>query len=265
MDVGRRFVVWNVYATPEFSLEDKMWWYPVVGSLTYRGYFREDLARRYGERLATKGRDVHVGGIEAYSTLGWFRDPVLNTFIHQPPADLAETLFHELAHQRVFVKGDTEFNEAFATAVAREGVRRWLAAAGSAATLAGYEREQEREGEFIALLTQTRAELETLYAQTNPLTTAQLRAGKAEAFERLRLRHATLKQSWDGARGYDAWLAQPLNNALLNTVDTYHHLVPGFTALLQRHGDDFESFYREVQRLGKLQKTKRRSALDQLR
>jgi predicted aminopeptidase len=137
VDVGRRFVVWNVYATPEFSLEDKTWWYPVVGALSYRGYFREDLARQCAERLADRGWDVHVGGIEAYSTLGWFRDPVLNTFIHQPPPHLAETIFHELAHQRVFVKADTEFNEAFATAVAQAGVRRWLAAAGSAAANAG--------------------------------------------------------------------------------------------------------------------------------
>lgn len=261
VDVGRRFVVWNVYAAPEFSLEDKTWWYPVVGSLSYRGYFREDLARRSGERLAAKGWDVHVGGIEAYSTLGWFRDPVLNTFIHQPPPELAETIFHELAHQRVFVKGDTEFNEAFATAVAQEGVRRWLAASGSAAAGADYERDKRREAEFVALLAQTRGELKALYSQTNALTTTQLRAGKAAAFDRLRQRHAALKESWGGARAYDGWFAQPLNNALLNTVDTYHHLMPGFAALLERHADDLDAFYREVRRLGRLPKEERHREL----
>jgi predicted aminopeptidase len=261
VDVGRRFVVWNVYAAPEFSLEDKTWWYPVVGSLSYRGYFREDLARRRAERLAAGGWDAHVGGVEAYSTLGWFRDPVLNTFIHQPPPDLAETIFHELAHQRVFVKGDTDFNEAFATAVAQAGVRRWLAESGSAAAVAGYERDRRIEAEFVALLAQTRGELQALYAQINALTTEQLRAGKAAAFERLRQRHATWKQSWDGARDYDGWFRQPLNNALLNTVDTYHHLVPGFTALLERHDDDMDAFYREVRALGRLPKAERHRRL----
>jgi predicted aminopeptidase len=261
VDLGRRFVVWNVYAAPEFSLEDKTWWYPVVGSLSYRGYFREDLARRCAERLAVQGWDVCVGGVEAYSTLGWFRDPVLNTFIHQPPPELAETIFHELAHQRVFVKGDTDFNEAFATAVAQEGVRRWLAACGDAAAQAAYAAAKRREAGFVALLGQARGELEALYAQTNALTAAQLRAAKAAAFVRLRERYDTLKQSWGGARDYDGWFAQPLNNALLNTVDTYHHLVPGFTALLRRHETDLELFYRQVRRLGRLPKQERHREL----
>jgi predicted aminopeptidase len=264
VDVGRRFVVWNVYAAPEFSLEDKTWWYPVVGSLSYRGYFREDLARTYGERLASKGWDVHVGGIEAYSTLGWFRDPVLSTFIHQSPPDLAETIFHELAHQRVFVKGDTEFNEAFATAVAQAGVRRWLSESGNAAARVGYERDKRIEAEFVALLAQTRGELQVLYTQTNALTTEQLRASKAAAFERMQQRRAALKQSWGGARDYDNWFCQPLNNALLNTVDTYHHLVPSFAELLRRQAGDWEAFYREVKRLGRLPDTERKRQLREI-
>lgn len=261
VDVGRRFVVWNVYAAPEFSLEDKTWWYPVVGSLSYRGYFREDLARRCAGRLAARGWDVCVGGVEAYSTLGWFRDPVLNTFIHQPPPELAETIFHELAHQRVFVKGDTEFNEAFATAVAQEGTRRWLAASGDAAAQAAYAAAKRREAGFVAMLGQTRSELEALYAQTNALTTAQMRAAKSAAFARLRERYDELKQSWGGARDYDGWFAQPLNNALLNTVDTYHHLVPAFAELLRRQQGDWESFYCEVRRLGRLAKEERHRQL----
>jgi predicted aminopeptidase len=138
-DLGRRFVVWNVYAAPEFSLEPKKWWYPVVGSLKYRGFFSEEDAKRYGADMAKQGYDVYVGGVDAYSTLGWFKDPVLNTFIHHSPPELAELLFHELAHQRVFAKGDTDFNEAFATAVGEEGVRRWIAAHGDAEMRAQYE------------------------------------------------------------------------------------------------------------------------------
>ncbi len=129
-DVRRRFVVWNVEAAPEFSLEPKSWWYPIVGSLEYRGYFSERGATNYAARLRKKGYDVYVGGVQAYSTLGWFKDPVLNTFIFEPEPDLAEILFHELAHQQVFASGDTDFNEAFATTVGQEGARRWLRAQG---------------------------------------------------------------------------------------------------------------------------------------
>src|SRR5439155_27160335 len=121
VDVHRAFVVWNVEAAPEFSLEPKSWWYPFVGRLEYRGYFSEGSARRYGSRLEKKGNDVHVGGVEAYSTLGSFADPVLNTFILDAEGDLAELIFHELAHDRVFARGDTNFNEAFATSVGQEG------------------------------------------------------------------------------------------------------------------------------------------------
>ncbi|NJN05776.1 MAG: aminopeptidase [Rhodobacteraceae bacterium] len=263
-DIDRRFVVWNVYAAPEFSLEDKTWWYPVVGSLSYRGYFREDLARRRAEALAADGWDVHVGGVEAYSTLGWFRDPVLNTFIYQEPADLAETLFHELAHQRVFISGDTDFNEAFATAVAEAGVRRWLAATDNTVALAEYERAARRETEFVELLSRTRTELKALYAQTNTLTADQMRDGKTNAFARLRERQATLKQSWNGATDYDGWFAQPMNNALLNTVDTYHHLVPGFTALLHQHSGNLDAFYRAVRALGRLPQEERHRRLREM-
>src|SRR6266403_163267 len=136
VDVHRPFVVWNVEAAPEFSLEPKSWWYPLVGSLEYRGYFSESGARDYAERLRKRGYDVYVGGATAYSTLGWFKDPILNTFVFESEGDLAETIFHELGHQRVFASGDTDFNEAFATTVGQEGARRWLRLKGDAA---GYE------------------------------------------------------------------------------------------------------------------------------
>src|SRR5262245_58234042 len=141
-DLRRPFAVWNVYAAPEFSLKAKAWWYPVVGRLEYQGYFDEAKARRYASRLATDGYDVYVGGVPAYSTLGWFRDPVLNTFVFDDDVDLADTLLHELAHQRLFVAGDTDFNEAFATAVAEAGVQRWLRAADDQPALARHQQAQ---------------------------------------------------------------------------------------------------------------------------
>lgn len=263
-DLGRRHVVWNVYAAPEFSLEDKTWWYPIVGSLSYRGYFREDLARCYGERLARDGWDVHVGGVDAFSTLGWFRDPVLNTFIERDDTDLAELLFHELAHQRVFIAGDTDFNEAFASAVADEGVRRWLRANGNEAAIAAHEAGRRREEEFDALLQRTRGELESLYARMNQMGREAMREAKAKAFDQLRANYDELRQSWGGYAGYDGWFTRPINNARLNTVKTYHHLMPGFAALLARKRNDLEAFYREARELRRLKKSERHKKLEAL-
>src|SRR5437773_522045 len=163
VDVHRRFVVWNVEAAPEFSMEPKTWWYPLVGSLSYRGYFSERSATNYGAALHHKGYDVFVGGASAYSTLGWFKDPVLNTFIFDPEPDLAETIFHELGHQRVFARGDTDFNEAFATTVGQEGARRWLRSKGDTNAFDHYEAELRRNNQFVHLIMNARLELGTLY------------------------------------------------------------------------------------------------------
>ena len=162
-DLGRRFAVWTVYAAPEFSLEAKAWWYPVVGRLKYQGYFNEAKARHCAQKLEHKGFDVHVGGVEAYSTLGWFHDPVLNTFLFNDDTDLADLLFHELAHQRLFVGGDTDFNEAFATAVADEAVERWLRASGDPGELARHREAASRRQQFVELVSSARARLEKLY------------------------------------------------------------------------------------------------------
>src|SRR6266481_5977612 len=163
VDVHRPYVVWNVEAAPEFSLEPKSWWYPLVGSLEYRGYFSESGARDYAERLKKKGYDVYVGGATAYSTLGWFKDPILNTFVFESEGDLAETIFHELGHQRVFASGDTDFNEAFATTVGQEGARRWLRARADSKFYADYLAELSRNQQFVHLIMKTREQLEHLY------------------------------------------------------------------------------------------------------
>ncbi len=163
VDAHRPFVVWNVEAAPEFSLQPKAWWYPLVGSLEYRGYFSERAAGNYGRWLERNGYDVYLGGAQAYSTLGWFKDPVLNTFIFEPDADLAEVIFHELGHQRVFARGDTDFNEAFATTVGQEGARRWLRAQGVTAKYEVYRAQLRRTAQFARLIMETRAQLATLY------------------------------------------------------------------------------------------------------
>ena len=179
-DVRRPFVVWNVEAAPEFSLEPKTWWYPIVGSLEYRGYFSERGATNYAVRLRKKGYDVYVGGVQAYSTLGWFKDPVLNTFVFEPEPDLAETLFHELAHQQVFASGDTDFNEAFATTVGQEGARRWLRAKGDKAAAEEYLVQLRRTAQFARLIQSTRERLEALYGDE------RTEAGKLEATKKRR-------------------------------------------------------------------------------
>ncbi|GDY19420.1 aminopeptidase [Verrucomicrobiota bacterium] len=275
VDVGRPFVVWSVQATPELSLKPTTWWYPIVGRLKYRGYFAEADAREYAATLA--GQDVYVEGVRAYSTLGWFADPVLNTFVDHGENDLAQLLFHELAHQRLFVKGDTDFNEAFATAVGEEGVRRWLQAVGRAADWENYREALARQGQFVRLVQGARERLRRVYAESeagggatvarpkeNVATVTERRAGKAEVIAQLRRDYEALKSTWGGYAGYDRWFALPLNNARLNTVATYHDLVPGFHALLQACGGDLAKFYAAAARVGKLPSSVRRARLMEL-
>jgi predicted aminopeptidase len=272
-DLGRRHVVWNVYAAPEFSLEPRKWWYPVVGRQKYRGYFSEPDARACGVQLAQEGYDVYVGGVDAYSTLGWFKDPVLNTFIHDDPAELAELLFHELAHQRVFAPSDTDFNEAFATTVGEEGARRWLASRGDTTARAAYEAHLRRDAKFVALVLRAREELQQVYGEesghkprrqpvpgSEPLVAAR-RADKAAVLDRLRSNYEKLKISWGGYAGYDPWFQRPINNAQLNTVATYYTLVPAFQRMLANHGGHLQKFYAEAKATASLPKEKRQERM----
>ena len=273
-DVGRRYVVWNVTASPEFSLESKTWWYPIVGSLDYRGYFAEESARKYAAKLSRKNFDTYVEGVEAYSTLGWFKDPLLNTFIHHHEAALAEILFHELAHQRVFASGDTDFNEAFATAVGQEGTRRWLHARGDAAALEEYLTALQRNVGFVQLVAKARKKLEALYGDEHTsdgkisaarkpreFSVEQLRHEKQRILAELRGDYEKLKADWGGYAGFDEWITGSLNNAQLNSVATYYDLVPTFERLLVANDGDLAKFYASVKALAKLPKAKRHERL----
>ena len=261
-DLRRPCVVWNVSVAPALSLEPMTWWFPVVGRVSYRGYFEEAGARRYAARWEKKGWDVHVGGVAAYSTLGWFRDPLMNTFIFEPEADLAELIFHELGHRRLYVNGDTDFNEAFATEVAAEGIRRWFAASSNSVACQEHQAALARDNQFVQLVMDTRRELEAVYGDGSLPDAAKLRR-KEEIIGKLRAKYAAVKQTWGGESGYDEWFAAPINNARLNTVSTYYDLVPAFQALLRANGGDMEKFYEAVASLGKLPFQKRHAALQE--
>ena len=249
-DLARPFVVWNVFAAAEFSIEPRQWCFPLAGCVKYRGYFSEAEARNYAREMAAAGNDVYVGGVPAYSTIGWFADPLLNTFIHYPEPQLARLLFHELAHQVLYVQDDTVFNESFATVVEQAGVTRWLAAHGSAADRARYLELQRFHVDFRALVSRTRTELAALYAGT--AATEEKRRRKAELLAALQTQYRERKGDWSGFSGYDRWFAQPLGNAHLASVSIYTQQVPAFEALLAENDHDLPRFYAAVKALAAL-------------
>ncbi len=259
-ELYRSNVAWNVNVAPPLSLDPVTWWYPFVGQASYRGYFHERAARRYASRWERQGWDVYVDGVEAYSTLGWFNDPLLSTFIYEPEPDLAELIFHELAHRRLFVNGDTDFDEAFATAVAAEGMRRWFASSGDTNGYRAWQIAHERERQFVQMVLETRQELQTVYADAKLTASGKLRR-KEEIIARLRDNYAAIKKGWNGETGYDTWIASPINNAKLNTVSAYYNLTPAFTALIRAENGDMEKFYQAVAALGKLPIEKRHETL----
>ncbi len=242
-DLGREHVVWVIYAAPEFSLEPKTWFYPAVGNLNYRGYFREKDANELAARLRGEGYDVCVGGVDAYSTLGWFHDPVLNTFAGYPDIDLAETIFHELTHRKVFHRNDTVFNESLANTVAEEGVRRWLRAEGRLAELRKYETRLVRRRQFYQEIDRTRGKLKSLYASGRPV--AEMRREKAAILAKLRDDFRELRRRW-GGHGLEYWLEEDINNGHIVSLDLYYQQMPVFRKLLADCGGDLDLFYKKA-------------------
>lgn len=256
-DLKRPYVVWVVFASPEFSVEAKRWWYPLVGSLKYRGFFDEKLAREEAKRLRDQGLDVFVGGVEAYSTLGYFRDPVLNTFLHRGEHELAELIFHELTHAKVFIPGDTDFNEAFATANGQDGVRRWLRSKNDLAGLRAYETSLKHTSSTVRLLLATRAKLKDLYARPHASAEAERNAKRAVFTDMLRQAGAHKPET----AVHSTDILHSWNNARLNTISSYYTLVPGFERLLKKHHGDLNAFHQAVKSMQKLNKDQRRLAL----
>ncbi len=263
-DLHRPYVVWNVYSAPEFSTEADSWWYPFVGEAKYRGYFSVAPAKKKALELRAGGKDVFVGGIRVYSTLGWFRDPVLNTFVDDEEGDLAETLFHELAHARVFLSGDTDFNEAFATAVGEEGARRWFRSQGRTKDLQAYEQSLVEEKFVLHLLESARSRLDDLYDQKDRMPVEEMRRKKAAILGQLRADFLEMKKRGLTGKKHDHWFDGRLNNARLATVATYHALVPTFNRILQREGGDFSKLYADVEAMRPLSVEERRQKLKEL-
>jgi predicted aminopeptidase len=258
-DLDRPFAVWDVFAAPELSLEPKKWCFIVAGCVSYRGYFARDKAEQFAAGLKQKGYDVYVGGVLAYSTLGWFNDPLLNTFINRSEAELAGLLFHELAHQKIYVSGDSAFNESFATMIELEGVKRWFQQSGNTKEAEAYRQKIKRREEFTALMLKHRTRLKEIYA--SDLSDAEKRLAKIRVFDELRNDYAKLKTSWNGYAAFDNWFAQDLNNAHLIAIGLYTQYVAAYQALLAQRGGNLADFYREVERLVQLLPDERAEAL----
>lgn len=259
-DINRRYVVWNVVAAPEFSVHPQHWCFPVAGCVAYRGYFHEARARAFADELAVQGYDVAVEGVPAYSTLGRFADPVLSSMLRYGDDELAATIFHELAHQLIYVRDDSAFNEAFATTVEEVGLERWLAHRGEGARIAAYRADLTQQEQLVQMFAGTRARLSALYAQH--LSRDEMRARKAAIFHGLGSEIRALERR-EGARYplYDEWIAAGLNNAHLASIATYYDCVPGFRRLLKQQDDDLTRFYAAVRALARQPRAARHAQL----
>ena len=255
----RPYVLWNVVATPELSLHPLSWCFPVAGCVDYRGYYSKAAAETYAKALRADGDDVEIGGVAAYSTLGWFNDPLISTFINYPDGELARMIFHELAHQVVYAPGDSQFNESFASTVEEVGVERWMDRFGNPQLRDAYACYKNRKKDFLALLMKVRMALERNY-DTAGRSDDQKRVIKARLFQELKDEYQVMKGNWGGYAGYDRFFEQPLSNAHLASIATYEDFVPAFRALLQKEGS-FPRFYREVKRLSELSRDDRHRIL----
>lgn len=247
VQLPRDYPVWNVVAAPEFSLDPQTWCFPVAGCVAYRGYFNETDARHFAGGLDDEGFDTWVYGVAAYSTLGWFDDPVLSSWVWRDQAGLAALLFHELAHQQVYIAGDTALSESFASVVEREGVKRWLRQQGDEDAYRYYLARLDADERFNALLEDTRSALEQLYQSS--LSMPAMRAEKARIIALLRQRFEQARAQDAGLERFDRWMSGPINNARLAGVGSYHRHIGALRQMLLEQGNDLAAFYRRVDAL----------------
>lgn len=262
VQLDQPYVSWDVLATKPFSLQPITWCFLFAGCVPYRGYFHRGAAEAFAERLRRRGDDVYIGGVPAYSTLGWFNDPLLSSMLDWDDMTLANFIFHELAHQELYLEGDADFNESYAVTVADVGVRRWLVTSGRQSELSIYEARQRHWHMIVLLVDTTRGQLKQLYVSGLP--EKEMQARKQEIFGNLRKSYALLRPQLDGDTGYDRFFNGTLNNAALLTVVTYTRWVPAFRTLLMENNDDLPAFYQAVKHLARLPKGKRDAALGQL-
>jgi len=259
VDTKKPYIVWNVFAAPEFSLNPKNWCYPIVGCVSYRGYFSKEDAEKEAEDLRKQQLDVYVGGVSAYSTLGWFDDPLLNTMMHWKQRSLASLIFHELSHQVIYIENETSFNEAFSSAVERLGTIQWL--------LEFYPEELEAyitylnaQNDFRSLLLSTRQKLNKLYLSSQ--STSQKRQEKQRIIDGMKNEYLTIKQRWPNTIHFDRWFEKPINNARLTSTMTYLQYIPAFFKIFIEEKGDWEKFYIRVIAFEKLSSTKRKVIIE---
>jgi len=264
VDIKRPYAVWNVVAAPAFSLTAYQWCFPVAGCVPYRGYYQESEAVQFADTLRQQGFDTHVYGVSAYSTLGWFDDPVLSSFVSYPDWALAGLLFHELAHQVVYADNDSDFNEAFASLVEQEGLRRWLLANRTETEQGSYRLYRERDNQFQALVAATRQKLLVCYDSRTGLSDREKQSCKETTFARMRQDYVVLRQQWGDDARYDRWFEPGLNNARFISSHTYRNDLPAFEALLRQQQGDLPGFYAAAKRLAGLLPDARQQALDAL-
>ena len=256
VDIERPYVVWNVVAAEEFAVDPMQWCFPMVGCVSYRGYFSRPAAEEFAATLSGRGMDTYVAGATAYSTLGYFSDPVLNTMLAGGEHYIAGILFHELAHQKFYLRGDSELNEAFATAVQQHGTAEWLSVHGTPETVTAYRRRLRRQADFTALVAAQRDRLQSIYAAGTSVE--DRRTAKQAAFARMRQDYARLKSEWGGVTDYDNWFAGPLNNARLASVSTYRRWLPGLIWYIEQHGlPALYSRMAEIEELGEAERAQR--------
>ncbi|CAA6826911.1 MAG: PUTATIVE ZINC PROTEASE PROTEIN [uncultured Thiotrichaceae bacterium] len=258
-DLKRPYVTWNVVATKPLSMTPAPSCFPIVGCLSYRGYFKKTDAEHYAKKLDQQGLETYIAGSSAYSTLGWFDDPVVSTMLRYDDYFLLETLFHELAHQKVYFPDDSNFNEAFASAIGQYGVRKWLETHGTTQDIQNYEIYLNRRTAFTEMLEHTADELRRIFKQKNKSKESLLEEKKAE-YATLMMRYSLFKQK-HAYNGYDNWFKKPVNNPRLAIVSTYHHLVSNFNEHLKQCDNDLDRFYRSISTLSALSPSLRKKTL----
>ncbi len=261
-DLQRPFAIWNVVATPAYSIEPQRWCYLFVGCLSYRGYFDKQEALDLAQQLKQEGKDVIVSGAAAYSTLGWMDDPLLNTIVERSETSMIGIIFHELAHQVVYVDGDTEFNEAFATAVEVEGLRRWYTSQDNLDVYTQFLQRKQYRHKIFSKMHAAREALKALYARQ--VTNDEKQTGKQDVFRDLAQWYRQWRKQHDYA-GFDEWMNQDLNNAHLALIATYQEKVPNFLAALQSVNNDMPQFFALVEKMAQMDKTARHDTLSQYR
>ena len=262
VSTGEPYIVWNVFAAPEFSLSMKQFCFPIVGCTSYKGYFKQEDAAVAASRLRAEGYDVYVGGVSAYSTLGWFSDPILDSFLLRTDAQLAALLFHELAHRELYVKGDSQFNESFATSIERFLVERWLQEEGRSGELDILNAAWIRQHELLDLVNRTKHDLAEVYQ--NNRSEERKRQAKHDLLEELRKKYLVLHSGWQGSNDYYSWMMAEMNNAKLGTLSTYNHWVDSFNVILAQENFDLVSFIARVKELAKLDQVSRDRKLREL-